>query len=159
MDYDLPALRAAAGDYGLRYRYLAGKKLMIFPALSTETESSYVMLRSADEPDRIAGWEVGYAWGDEPTRWPEDWMDPRKDAFLQLTGRVRHPRANVRGMCLTYTNEGDGTRMYEWFHSGKPDCALHRARTRDNDAVREFYRLQRGRCRRRCRSSTSRAGT
>jgi hypothetical protein len=43
---------------------------------------------------------------------------------------------------FTYTNEGDSTRVYREFHSGRPDHALYRASTRENPAVREFYERQ-----------------
>ena len=64
MDFDLPALERAAAAMGLRFRYRAGDKTLYFPTLSTPVEESLVLLRSADDPDRITGWEVGYAWGD-----------------------------------------------------------------------------------------------
>jgi len=142
MDVDVPELIAACEEVGLKCRWKAGTAELVLPDLGTRKRPSVIMVRTAETPQRITGWEVGAAWGDEAARWKTDRANPLGDAYLQLTGRVRAPRADFRQLMFTYTNEGDGTRVYEEFHSGRPDHALYRATTRENPAARHFYELQ-----------------
>ncbi len=142
MDVNVPELVRACEEIGLSYEWKGSSDELVFPELGMRSRPSRIIVRSAENPDRITGWEVGGVWGDEAARWRMDTSDPLGDAYLQLTGRVRHPGANFRQLMFTYTNEGDSTRIYHEFRSGKPDHALYRASTRENPAVREFYERQ-----------------
>lgn len=152
-DIQIPAIDEAARAMGLRadYRYevrLDGRPLkgvIILPDLQCGGVSSYLLVRTAAAPARITGWEVGAAWGDEATRWPEDRVNPKRDPYIQILGRVRHPRARFLRSIFSYTNEGDATRVYEEARSGAPGTALYRLRTADNPAVAEWMEQQRGR--------------
>ena len=144
LDYDLPELISAFEDAGLRPVYKAGDQALIIPELGTRKNPSLVMIRSAERPDRIAGWQVGAGWGDEATRWPENRLDPRRDAYLQFQSRVRHPRARLCQLFLTYTNEGDATRMFDEFHPLRPGHALYRLPTLENPLAKAFYNQQIG---------------
>lgn len=143
MDVHVPALIEACQDAGLTCQWRHVGCELVLPDLGTRARPSCIMVRSADMPGRIAGWEVGGAWGDEAARWKSDRANPLGDAYLQLTGRVRAPKANLLQLMLTYTNEGDGTRVYEEFHAGRADHALYRASTAENLAVSDFFELQR----------------
>lgn len=138
MDFDVPAIRDACDDFGVPYRWKSAAFNFEFPTLPLGP----IMVRTADRPDRIAGWECGAFWGDEAARWKEDRNNPKNDPLIQIKGRLRHPKARLRQGIFTYTNEGDGTAIYEEFHGGSPDHALYRASTRDNDVVREYYESQ-----------------
>lgn len=149
-DYMLPAIHEACGEVGLSYDYrmqlrhngVVYRDVLVFPDLSTKQGLSVIYVRTAERPDLITGWEVGHAWGDEPTRWKESEENPRDDPYIQLTGRVRDPKANKQALLFTYTNEGDATRIYKEAHSGRDGYAAYRARTKDNPEVREFYETQ-----------------
>ena len=144
-DYMCPHVSDALDEIGARWEWKPSTQEFILTDLGTKRRLSKIMVRSAEKPERITGWEVGAAWGDEPTRWsslrPD--VEPTRDPLLQLTGRIRHPLARcVQGM-FTYTNEGDTTSVFEMFHSGRPGHALYRARTSDNPAAADFYAAQR----------------
>ncbi len=151
MDYDVPELQAALDDFNLSWTWkssgtLANGKFsapaLILDDLGTRRRPSVILIRTADAPDRITGWEVGAAWGDEPARWKRDDVDPKMDPYLQLTGRVRHPLARLRMLMFTGTNEGDATRFYEEAHGGKPNHEAFTALTADNPSVSEFFESQ-----------------
>lgn len=148
MDYCVPEMFTACEEAGEPIEWISSRKgriegpAFIFPRLGTRRQPSVVMIRTADIPERIAGWQVGAAWGDEPARWKEDRHDPRNDAYIQLTGRVRHPAANFVQTMFTYTNEGDHTRIYEEFHSGYETHATYRGSTKENPRMLEFYERQ-----------------
>ena len=142
LDVDLPEIEKACEEAGLLYEYKAEAKMLVLPELGTRANKSVIYIRSAERPDLIAGWQVGAAWGDEVARWKEDKHNPRNDPLLQLTGRVRHPRAQYKQLLFTYTNEGDTTRVYNWMRSGS-NKALYRAATKDNPVVASFYEEQR----------------
>ena len=142
IDVDVPELMQACREIGLACQWRRAAAELILPDLGTQDRPSRILVRTADVPGRITGWEVGGAWDDEAARWKTSRSDPMGDAYLQLTGRVRHPAARLRQLMLTYTNEGDATRVYEEFHAGRGDHALYRAATLENPAVREFYLLQ-----------------
>ena len=152
IDFDVPELQAACKEANVAVKWKASGPItsgqyygpaLLFPELGTRARPSVILVRTADSPDRITGWQVGASWGDEPSRWAEDRHDPKRDAFLQLTGRVRHPEARFIQMNFTYTNEGDATRIYEEMHSGKPGRQLYRAATHENPVAVEFEERQR----------------
>ena len=153
MDYDVPALEAAFDEIGLSYQWKGNSSTLgqsqyagpgfVFPDLGTRKNPSAIIIRTADAPNRITGWEVGAAWGDEAARWKADYHDPRLDPYIQLTGRVRHPRARCQQLFFTYTNEGDKTRVFDEFHKGHPTHALYRVKTSDNPLMKEWSDGQR----------------
>lgn len=148
MDYCVPEMFRACEEVDEPIEWISSRKgriegpAFIFPRLGTGDNPSVIMVRSADMPERIAGWQAGAAWGDEPARWKEDRFDPRNDAYIQLTGRVRHPQANFIQCMFTYTNEGDHTRIYEEMHGGYPTHAWYRGSTRENPCMADFYEMQ-----------------
>ena len=143
----MPQLQECFDEMGLTAIWVGSHERFYFliPALSTSSRESRILVRSAEKPQRITGWTVGAAWGDEPSRWPEDYNNPLKDPFIQLTGRVRDPKARLRQLMFTWSNEGDGTRIYREFHgeSRPTSHACYLARTIDNPAAREFEKEQR----------------
>ncbi len=152
MDYDVPALQDALDEYNISWSWKASGSLaqgkfsapaLILDDLGTRKHPSVILVRSGERPDRMTGWEVGTAWGDEPARWKRDDVDPKGDPYLQLTGRVRHPAARRHTLLFTGTNEGDATRFYEEAHSGKPRHHSFVARTADNPSVASFATSQR----------------
>jgi hypothetical protein len=139
-DYDIPHLEDTCEAAGISYEIKSsrGALNLICKDFGTRKRPSLVFLRSADKPERITGWVVGAAWGDEVARWKQDYANPTRDAYLQLIGRVRHAKAR-RVQCLfTYTNEGDGTRVYQEFRRGLPTHALYRAGTAENPHAKAF---------------------
>jgi hypothetical protein len=134
---NIPQMRDAFDAMGLSHRFVADPKVYAFvlPDLGTKLRPSFIYVRSADAADKIAGFEVGAVWGDEAARWPcaREGEDPLGDAILQGDGRLRHPKARFKQMNLTYTNEGEDTRVYRDFEAEpKPDHVLYRSSTRDN---------------------------
>lgn len=151
MDFCVPHLQDACNEANLSYRwhgtgYLPGGRYagpaIILPDLGTRSNPSVILIRTADVPKRITGFTAGGAWGDEPARWKIDRHNPVNDAFIQMTGRVRHTKARFLQIIMTYTNEGDMTRVYEEMHSGKPDRQLYRIPTRENPVAAGFYQRQ-----------------
>ena len=142
LDFDLPEILTALREANCRADYRPGMQAVMCHDLGTKRSPSLIMLRSAEQPGRIAGWQVGAGWGDEATRWPESRLDPTRDAYLQFQSRVRHPRANFCQLILTYTNEGDTTRMFEEFHPLRPGHALYRLPTRENPVAQTFIEQQ-----------------
>ena len=151
LDFDVPEMQDAIKDAGLHHVWKGAGPItggryygpaLIIPELGTQNRPSLILIRTADVPERITGWQVGAAWGDEPSRWREDRINPLRDAFIQLTGRVRHPKARLIQLLFTYTNEGDATRIYEEMHSGKPNRSTYRAATAENPAAADFYDRQ-----------------
>lgn len=145
-DFMVPALLAAHETFGLtvvrRKSIRVGNEtlddVLYLPDLSTPTAASYIMLRTAERPELITGWQVGAGWGDEITRWREDWINPRNDPLIQVIGRVRHKAAKIHYRQFTYTPEGDATRAHEWSRRGMDHSALYQLSTRDNDAMAQY---------------------
>lgn len=147
-DFDIPLLQDAIKDIGVNFKFhgsgstvggrFAGPALSI-PEFGTRANPSCILIRTADIPKRITGFQVGASWGDEAARWKSDPYDPVNDPFVQINGRTRHPDANFIQILYTYTNEGDATKVYEMMHEGKKDRRLYRARTKDNPLAIDFY--------------------
>ena len=131
-EYVVPALREALTEVGEPYKWHSQDQALELPRLGTVENPSLIYIRTAERPDRISGWTVGAGWGDEPTRWPEDYTDPLGDAYVQFQLRIRHPLARIRQRIFTYTNEGDGTRMYQEFHPLRPGYAIYTLPTHEN---------------------------
>jgi hypothetical protein len=152
MDFDVPEVRKALDECGFSYKWKEKGSVckgnyaapaLIIPDLGFSYNPSVILFRSADTPRTITGWQVGYAWGDEPARWKEDYHNPQNDGLIQLFGRIRHPDANILQGIFTYTNEGDTTRIYDIMNSAKDDVALYTAPTKDNPAAKDFIKQQR----------------
>jgi len=149
-DFQVPELLAACKEAGLSVRWkqsgtISGGKYsgpaLTLPDLGTKTNPSVILIRSAQHPEAVTGWTVGASWGDEPARWKESRFDPRDDTLTQLMGRVRHPLARLLQMLFTYTNEGDGTKIYEEMHKTDKDIALYRAPTTENPVADKFRKM------------------
>lgn len=132
---NLPQLKAAIRAFGMTPNFVADpKRLWIeIPELGTRNNPSCILLRSAEKPEFITGFQVGAVWLDEAARyyWSED--KPLEDAILQAEGRFRDQLANVSQMLFTYTNEGDATQVYKRFETdSRPDHKLYRGTTYEN---------------------------
>lgn len=146
-DYCLPALTEAFNEAGLSYKFKQSGVLgesglsapaLILPDLGTRRIPSAILIRSADNASRIAGFMIGAGWGDEAARWKNNPLDPLKSPLMQWISRIRHPQAKIRQALFTYTNEGDATGIYDLTHGENPDCALYRANTRDNPTANDY---------------------
>jgi hypothetical protein len=151
MDFCVPELQTALDEIGVSWKFknsgYLGQGTYAAPGMEllpfgTAAKPSCILVRSADVPRRIAGFTVGLAWGDEPARWREDRFDPLNDPYIQMLGRVRAKKAKILQIYLTYTNEGDVTRVYEEMHDGNPNKALYRAPTSQNPTARKFRDMQ-----------------
>lgn len=139
---NIPQMMDAFKAMGLSYRFVADPKRYLFelPDLGTKSRPSEILVRSADNPMMIAGFEVAHIWGDEAARWYSNDSDPTQDAMLQCEGRLRAANARVSQMNLTFTHEGDLTRVYERFESeAKADHRLYRSSTRENTHLPAGY--------------------
>lgn len=137
----IPELQQAFDEMNLSYRFVGDPKRFCFefPDLGTKRRPSELLVRSAESPETINAWTVGAGWGDEAARWPEDRDNPKNDPLIQLIGRVRDPKAKVIQINLTFTHEGDLTRVFEDFEENlKINHALYRAPTRENPAALDF---------------------
>lgn len=134
-DFCIPEFLSACEKANLPVVWRGGDKEFVFP----DHPVGRVMVRTADKPSLITGWQVGAFWGDEVARWKEDEHNPKNDPLTQILGRLRSPLARFRQGVFTYTNEGEGTAAYKMAHSGRADVALYRAATKDNNFVSEFY--------------------
>ena len=137
--FDVPAIEEAADKMGLTSVIRKGAKEIVYPDLGTKKNESKIFLRSAERGGQITGWEVGAFLADEPARWKVA-DNPKDDAFIQIRGRLRHPRARFLQGIYTYTNEGNQTNVFRFFREpGKTDRVNYRARTKNNPHVAEFY--------------------
>ena len=92
-----------------------------------------VYIRSADTAERIAGFEIGWGWGDEVGRWPYLPGEPMRDPWTQCLARLSDLRSKLPQFVVTGTHEGHGTRLYDdWEGKPKPGHVLYRGSTRDN---------------------------
>jgi len=159
MDFCVPHLQDRLQEANISYRWCGSGSItggrysgpaLILPDLGTKYNPSVILIRSADVPKRITGFTVAIAWADEPARWKSDPYNPLNDPFIQMLGRVRQPheksvkKAKLLQVILTYTNEGDTTKVYEEMHAGKTDRALYRSPTSENPAAQDFLRRQQG---------------
>jgi len=153
MDYDVPAIQDALADLGLSYTWRGSGSLcggrfsgpaIIIPDWGTRDHPSVILFRTADAPERITGWEVGAGWGDEPSRWPRNDDDPKRDPFIQFMGRVRHPKARRCQMLFTFTHEGQGTRVFKEFSGTDLEHIIYTAPTKQNPHVATFQESLRG---------------
>lgn len=144
---NVPQIVFAFETIGLECRPIMDpKKLMI---VIPDLADSEILLRSADSPDKIAGFEVGFVWCDEASLYPWSKTEPLKDAVIQADGRLRDNRAKIMQMVFTYTPQGTGTRVFEDFEKGywmdgdirrqgSLDHVLYRAKTTDNPKMAAY---------------------
>jgi len=143
---NIPEMRSAFDTMNLRHRWIPDPRRFCFelPDLGTQRRPSEILVRSADAAVNITGFQVGHIWGDEAGRWRRDDVDPTQDALIQADGRLRDPAARLLQMNLTFTHEGDATRVYEDFEEKpKPDHALYRSTTEQNPHMAGFAAMQR----------------
>jgi hypothetical protein len=143
MSVMVPELRRAMKEARLANRFLADPRRFCFvlPDLGTKSRPSEILIRSAESPDRIAGFEVGHIWGDEVGRWHQNECDATDDALLQSEGRLRASAARFLQANYTFTHEGDCTSAYRRFEQDRatqPDHALYRGATQDNPLMRDY---------------------
>ncbi len=141
-------LMKALDESGLRWRFFAEQANPRFylPDLSVGEKKSEILIRSADAAVSIAGFSVGAVWVDEVARWYQPQVDgdsnainPIDDPILQCDARLRSPDAVIRQFIMTFTHEGDATRVYMDFElNPKPDHVLYRASTSDNPTAADF---------------------
>ena len=144
-DFDIPELCRAMEEMNLSYRFVADPKKYCFELLDlgTRKKPSEILIRTSDAPERITGWTVGAIWGDEAARWKYDLQNPRNDPFVQADGRLRDPKARFLQFMLTFTHEGDDTRVYRDFERDlKPDHVLYRSGTFQNPFAKAFGEVQ-----------------
>lgn len=149
-DYDIPEMKRALAEADIKFELKMNGSIdgeyaapvFLLPELSTNDSPSVIIVRTGDDPGKITGWQVGALWGDEAARWKQSYDDPMQDVFMQAIGRVRHPRAKLCQAMLTYTNEGDGTRIFDEMSKGLSDRALYRASTKSNPTMADFYERQ-----------------
>lgn len=142
---NIPELRKAFDEMGLAYRFVADQKKFWFelPDLGTHEHPSLIYVRSADRADKITGFSVASVWGDEVARWKIDELNPLNDPLIQTDGRLRRPGGAqapaVLQFNMTFTHEGDGTKVYrDFIEIPKPDHALYTADTYQNPHAKEF---------------------
>lgn len=144
---NIPELQGAFDEMGLVWRFVPDPKRYCFefPDLGTRDRPSEMLVRSAEAPETINAFTVGSAWGDEVPRWPQSDDNPKADALLQAKGRLRDPRARILQFNMTFTHEGDGTRVYRDFEEKPlPDHKLYRAGTIENPAAMVFAETMKG---------------
>ena len=149
-DYDIPEMRAALHEAGLAYTWRAQDFEFHLHDFGMKDQPSKIIVRTADKPEAITGWQAGGIWPDEAARFKDN-PDPMLDPLIQISGRLRHPFARFTQEMFTYTNEGVDTGVYRRFHiqdDGKyigqllPGHALYRASARENPTVRQFVEEQ-----------------
>ncbi len=135
----VPELIAAAEEAGIKVKsYPNGGGTIRYPHLLIDGRP--IMLVSCEEPDRIAGWEVGHLWCDEAARIQSSPDNPRRDAPTQIRGRLRHKKAKSLHALITTTPEGVETWVQrDWWDEPKSNHRYYIGRTRDNPALDPDY--------------------
>lgn len=99
-----------------------------------------IIICSADEPDRIAGWEAGHLWVDEGARIQTSAENPRRDAPVQMRARLRDKTARTLHGLVTTTPEGEETWVQrDWFKDPKDGHRHYIGSTRSNRALDPWY--------------------
>jgi hypothetical protein len=139
----VPELRQALDEANLKHRFLNDQRRFCF-VLPDLGPGSEILIRSAERPDAIAGFEVGHIWGDEVGRWRQNETDASDDAMLQAEGRLRAPKARILQANYTFTHEGDCTGVYRRFEEeGRDNQVLYRGRSEQNPLMREYAKEKR----------------
>ena len=120
----VPALVGACDDLCWRCAaYPNGRGALKFPHLLVEGQP--ILVLSADDPERFAGFEVGAIWIDEAARVRANLDNPLRDAPTQIRGRLRHPAAKRLVLIVSTTPEGTDTWVHQDFAARA--LPLHRA--------------------------------
>lgn len=138
---NIPELKRAMDEAAIRYRFVADQKKYWFelPQLNAAGDPSLIIIRTADAPGRITAFTVGAIWGDEVARWKTNDDDPTGDPLLQAIGRLRDTKARFLQFLMTFTHEGDATKVYEDFErTPKPDHKLYRAGLFENPHAKAY---------------------
>jgi hypothetical protein len=146
----VPELRQALTEADLSHRFLSDQRRFCFvlPDLGTIDRPSEILVRSAETPDRLVGFEVGHLWGDEAGRYRQNPDDPTDDAMIQAEGRLRAPNARILQANYTFTHEGDCTAVFRRFEeefADHPDYGLYRGRSEANPLMCHYARETRAR--------------
>lgn len=148
--YDVPAFLEEADRVGVSAVHRKDPPRIIIEDFGTKARPSIIHLCTAEQPQRISGFNASWLWGDEAARWKEDQSgNPKNDPLIQAMGRLRDEKATVQQAIFTYTNEGDGTPIYRFMRERdpdtqepRPDRAVYVASTRDNIYVSRFLQSQ-----------------
>ena len=92
-----------------------------------------IFLRSAENPERIRGLNLAWAWGDELAQ------VPTRDVWQILQGRIRDPRAKKRGLFATTTPKGWNWLAKMFLQARSDSYRWIRARTSDNPYLPEDF--------------------
>jgi len=146
----VPELRQALTEADLSHRFLSDQRRFCFvlPDLGTNEFPSEILVRSAERPDRLVGFEVGHLWGDEAGHYRQNEDDPTDDVMLQAEGRLRAPNARFLQANYTFTHEGDCTAVFRRFEedlSDHPDYGLYRGSSDQNPLMRRYAQEKRAR--------------
>ena len=146
----VPELRQALAEADLSHRFLGDQRRFCFvlPDLGTHSCPSEILVRSAERPDRLVGFEVGHLWADEVGRYKQIKDDPARDAMLQAEGRLRAPKARIQQANYTFTHEGDCTAVFRRFEQERadhPHYAVYRGSSDANPLMRHYARHARER--------------
>ena len=126
-DTNIPTLLEIMEEKKIPYRLLKTNYLLELPWWN-----SRILLRSADEPERLKGPNVAWAGIDEVARIKEE-------IWGVLVSRVRHPRANLRQTYATGTPEGLNWVYERWVEREANDYQLFQAATSENKMISSFY--------------------
>lgn len=135
LSVNIPRIKEALAEANLSYTWNGDSKVFAFVLtdFGTKRRPVHIWVRSADAAAAIAGFEVGNVYGDEVARWPYNRVDPLSDAWLQADGRLRGVKPKIKQFNMTYTPEGDNTRVYRDFElRPKVNHKLYRSHTREN---------------------------
>jgi hypothetical protein len=86
---------------------------------------SRILLRSADDPEKLKGPNLAWAGIDEVAR-------TRESLWGVVVSRVRHPKANFKQTYATGTPEGLNWVYEQWVENSEAGYALFQASTREN---------------------------
>jgi len=135
----VPAITARLTEAGIPHK----PKLTVPMEIRTPSLGSKILLHSGVNAERIAGFQVGRAWIDEPARCPEYPDDPQRDVWKNTIARVRSPGVPVQSwqVWCTGTHEGRGTWFYrDWEQKPLPGHVLFRGSTFENPDAFEYAR-------------------
>ena len=138
---DTPEVQQACNEWGLTCAINThGKGNIKFPHILVQGSKKPILLLSAEEPGRIAGFEVGVAALDEAARAKESKDDPLKDAFTQIRSRIRHRNAKLLQFNLASTPEGKLNALYrDFFQEESEDRKVYRGITTENPYLPDEY--------------------
>jgi hypothetical protein len=137
--YMVPELLRAADEWGVAMGVWSnGHGTIKYPHIDFLDHP--IILMSGDQPQRIAGFEVGLIWVDEGARIKEDKTNPTNDGPTQIRSRLRHKKAKVLHGIVSTTPEGLETWVQrDWTDALKPFHRKYKGTTAKNDMLPEGY--------------------